>query len=509
MSAKRQDSNLPLQQILCDEASEILYKATDLDRAGDQEAAMRLYTQGRSKLMNGLALSFAPHERQVAAANEAKMKRHLELVNERMEKIKSDLEANAPKSWFSNTFGFSSAPAPAPSPPVAPAPPPAPAPAPIQTPAYQPTLVAAAAAAASAPPASVTHPAPRVPSATRAGRGRGGGGGVAVTRPQPTVPTRPPVSNSRSTRTGAPSSSFPSIPGVDREMIERIMTEIVDRNPGVGWDDIAGLTAAKQAIQEIIILPSLRPDVFTGIRAPPKGVLLYGPPGTGKTMLAKAIASESKMTFFNISASSLMSKWVGEGEKMVRALFAVARHLQPAVIFVDEIDSLLSQRRDNENDAARRVKTEFLVQFDGVRAASDDRILVLGATNTPWTLDEAARRRLVKRIYIPLPNAAARTALIQNLLKDQKIALLDKDMKKLVNITDGYSGSDLKALCSEAAMQPIRELGTNLVSTPIDSVRSIVFEDFKIALQVIRPSVSPQHMIDYDRWSQQFGTIGS
>lgn len=291
-------------------------------------------------------------------------------------------------------------------------------------------------------------------------------------------------------------------------MVERILNEVIDRNPGVRWDDIAGLYAAKQAIQEIIILPSLRPDVFTGIRAPPKGVLLYGPPGTGKTMLAKAIASESKMAFFNISASSLMSKWVGDGEKMVRALFAVARYMQPSVIFIDEIDSILSERSNTDNEASRRVKTEFLVQFDGARTSAEERILVLGATNTPWTLDEAARRRLVKRIYIPLPDPDARRALIIGLLTGQKAKLSDADLSKLIKSTEGYSGSDLKALCSEAAMGPIRGIA-DLLSVPIDSVRPITLKDFSEALRIIRPSVSREHLDAYERWSQDFGTRGA
>ena len=155
----------------------------------------------------------------------------------------------------------------------------------------------------------------------------------------------------------------------------------MDRSPGVGWEAIAGLAVAKRTLMESVILPSLRPDIFTGLRAPPKGVLLYGPPGTGKTMLAKAVATETDAAFFSISASSLTSKWVGEGEKMVKALFSLARKLQPTVIFMDEIDSLLGARSKGEHDASRRLKTEFLVQLDGAATDGDDRILIIGATN--------------------------------------------------------------------------------------------------------------------------------
>ncbi|NXY92403.1 FIGL1 protein, partial [Alcedo cyanopectus] len=157
---------------------------------------------------------------------------------------------------------------------------------------------------------------------------------------------------------------------IEPKMVELIMHEIMDHGPPVNWDDIAGVEFAKATIKEIVVWPMLRPDIFTGLRGPPKGILLFGPPGTGKTLIGKCIACQSGATFFSISASSLTSKWVGEGEKMVRALFAVARCQQPAVIFIDEIDSLLSQRGDGEHESSRRIKTEFLVQLDGAATSS-------------------------------------------------------------------------------------------------------------------------------------------
>jgi fidgetin-like protein 1 len=144
-------------------------------------------------------------------------------------------------------------------------------------------------------------------------------------------------------------------------MVELIENEIMERQPKVSWSDIAGLEFAKKTIQEIIIWPMLRPDIFKGIRAPPRGVMFFGPPGTGKTLLGKAIAAQSKSTFMSISASTLTSKWVGEGEKMVRTMFAIAAIHQPTVIFIDEIDSLLCARNENDMESSRRIKTEFLV----------------------------------------------------------------------------------------------------------------------------------------------------
>lgn len=190
---------------------------------------------------------------------------------------------------------------------------------------------------------------------------------------------------------------------IEPRMVELIRSEIMDSSAPICWDDIAGLEFAKTIIKEVVVWPLLRPDIFTGLRRPPKGILLFGPPGTGKTLIGKCIASQSGSTFFSISASSLTSKWIGDGEKMVRALFAVARCHQPAVIFIDEIDSLLSQRSETEHESSRRIKTEFLVQLDGAATEDEDRILVIGATNRPQELDEAARRRFVKRLYIPLP----------------------------------------------------------------------------------------------------------
>ncbi|KAG1950598.1 fidgetin-like protein [Pimephales promelas] len=290
------------------------------------------------------------------------------------------------------------------------------------------------------------------------------------------------------------------------KIIELIMSEIMDHGPPVAWDDIAGLEFAKATIKEIVVWPMLRPDIFTGLRGPPKGILLFGPPGTGKTLIGKCIACQSGATFFSISASSLTSKWVGEGEKMVRALFAIARCHQPAVIFIDEIDSLLSQRTDGEHDSSRRIKTEFLVQLDGAATSAEDRILVVGATNRPQEIDEAARRRLSKRLYIPLPEAEARRKIVINLMSREKSQLTADEMEKVMQGTEGYSGADMTQLCREAALGPIRSICLSDITTITEEqVRPILYGDFQEALKTVRPSVSSKDLELYEEWNKTFG----
>ena len=227
---------------------------------------------------------------------------------------------------------------------------------------------------------------------------------------------------------------------------------------------------------------------------------------TGKTLIGKAIAYESGATFFSISSSSLTSKWIGEGEKLVRVLFAVAAYRQPAVIFIDEIDSLLTQRKSDENEASRRIKTEFLIQLDGTGTSGQGRVLVIGATNRPQELDEAARRRFTKRLYIPLPEIDDREALIRVLLKTNHHLLSDNDIRALAKETEGFSGADLKALSTDAAMGPIRQLGAKALEVNISDVPPISYRHFRQSLKGLKPSVSPDDLVQYVEWDKIFGT---
>ncbi|OVA09515.1 AAA+ ATPase domain [Macleaya cordata] len=298
---------------------------------------------------------------------------------------------------------------------------------------------------------------------------------------------------------------------LEPRLIEHVSNEIMDRDPNVRWNDIAGLEHAKKCVTEMVIWPLLRPDIFKGCRSPGRGLLLFGPPGTGKTMIGKAIAGEAKATFFYISASSLTSKWIGEGEKLVRALFGVACCRQPAVIFVDEIDSLLSQRKsEGEHESSRRLKTQFLIEMEGFDSGSE-QILLIGATNRPQELDEAARRRLTKRLYIPLPSADARAWIIRNLLeKDGLFNLSKEDITVICNLTEGYSGSDMKNLVKDASMGPLREAmrqGTEITKLQKEDMRAVTLQDFESSLQEVRPSVSLSELGTYEVWNNQFGSL--
>ncbi|XP_039446625.1 spastin isoform X2 [Culex pipiens pallens] len=362
------------------------------------------------------------------------------------------------------------------------------------------------------PKPAATPPAIRrqfsIPSGSpirKASNGYGHSGGKN-TPPRSKTPLGTAPSNNQS---GQQQQQQITVKGVEPKLVQIIMDEIVEGGAKVEWQDIAGQEVAKQALQEMVILPSVRPELFTGLRTPAKGLLLFGPPGNGKTLLARAVATECSATFFSISAATLTSKYVGDGEKLVRALFSVAREMQPAIIFIDEVDSLLAERSSGEHEATRRLKTEFLVQFDGLPANSEaDKIVVMAATNRPQELDEAALRRFPKRVYVTLPDLDTRELLLRRLLEKQNSPLDDADLKRLAMLTEGYSGSDLTALAKDAALEPIRELNVEQVKhMDPTKLRSIRESDFHNSLKRIRRSVAPHSLAAYEKWLQDFGDV--
>ncbi|KAA6395858.1 MAG: putative Protein SAP1 [Streblomastix strix] len=298
----------------------------------------------------------------------------------------------------------------------------------------------------------------------------------------------------------------------DKKSVDIIQKEIIWDNSGLGvtFDDVIGLEGLKGLLREMVVFPIQRPDLFTGLRAPPRGLLLFGPPGTGKTLVAKALANDAQARFFSISAASLTSKWVGESEKMVQALFSVAAVAQPSIIFIDEIDSLLTQRGDQENEASRRLKTEIFIQMDGVSTAADDHVILIGATNRPFDLDDAVLRRLSRRVYLPLPDKSGRKKLIKVLLdkhgQDQHSITKDQ-LDDLADNTKFFSNADLMQLCKDAAFGPIRELdGTDFQNISKSSIRKINLADFTRALHNVKPTADQKLIKKYQQWNEQFGS---
>jgi len=319
---------------------------------------------------------------------------------------------------------------------------------------------------------------------------------------------------------------------------------IVTEKPNVKWDDVAGLGAAKEALKEAVILPVKFPQFFTGKRKAWSGFLLYGPPGTGKSFLAKAVATEADSTFFSISSSDLVSKWMGESEKLVNQLFSMARDQSPSIIFIDEIDALCGSRGEGgESEASRRIKTEILVQMQGV-GNEGGRVLVLAATNTPYQLDQAVRRRFDKRIYIPLPEEHARSHMFKVHVGDTPHELTQEDFDSLGAHSEGFSGSDIDHVVKDVLYEPVRKTqeATHFMTvqqpdgkpphfvpcspgnpqawaSSLEQLSSlgygvqvmppmITVNDFRKVLLRARPTVAKKDLEDHERFTKEFGEEG-
>ena len=272
-------------------------------------------------------------------------------------------------------------------------------------------------------------------------------------------------------------------------------------------------------------------------------IFTFQPPGTGKSYLAKAVATEADSTFFSVSSSDLVSKFLGESERLVKNLFEMARANKPAIIFIDEVDSMCSTRDSSSaSEASNRIKTEFLVQMQGV-GVDNDGILVLGATNIPWGLDAAIRRRFEKRIYIPLPDELARKRLFELHVGNTPTTLTDNDFSQLAKLTENYSGSDISVAVREALMEPIRKVQSadhyKYISNTVDGVTyndfltpcrpmdrgamemnwatvpgdkliepQVTHFDFEKALANARPSVNADDLKRFQDFTNDFGQEG-
>ncbi|MHA2037778.1 MAG: AAA family ATPase [Promethearchaeota archaeon] len=325
-------------------------------------------------------------------------------------------------------------------------------------------------------------------------------GGPSARRSRP-IDTTKGVDVSSSDTTGVSSE--------EQELIDMISGTIVTESPKVNWEDIAGLENVKQALREAIVLPIAKPELFTGARRPWSGILLFGPPGCGKTLLAKAAATECRATFFSASSADLLSKWLGESEKLISALFKIARLKAPSLIFMDEIDSVATKRGEgSESGGERRVKTQLLSEIQGLKSTHDKPLLVLGATNRPWDIDNAMLSRFEKRVQVPLPDMKARAGIFKIHTEGVNTALTDEDFIELSVRSEGYSGRDIANVCREVIMLPIRELdmGGLLENSEQEvKVRDININDFKKTLKKVKPMTNKSLMKQYNGWAQEFG----
>ncbi|MBN2230448.1 MAG: AAA family ATPase [Candidatus Thorarchaeota archaeon] len=290
-----------------------------------------------------------------------------------------------------------------------------------------------------------------------------------------------------------------------KRLREMISDTIISERPNIKMSEVAGLQDAKQAISDAIITPMKHPELFKGkARQPWRGILFYGPAGCGKTLIAKAVASEVNATFFNVSAANIVSKWLGESERLVMHLFELARKNQPAIIFIDELDSIGVSRSGDDVGGERRMKTQLLTELQGLASNQNERVTVIGATNLPWEIDFALRSRFEKKLHVPLPDKAARAAILEIHMEEIEVSPA-VDYEELADLTEGYSGRDISIVCREASMEPIRDLqrsGRMDDEREILDIRPVSRDDFLSAIENIRPATPPEDVRRYIDWAE-------
>mmetsp|Transcript_23140 Transcript_23140/g.54999 ORF Transcript_23140/g.54999 Transcript_23140/m.54999 type:complete len:386 (-) Transcript_23140:63-1220(-) len=261
----------------------------------------------------------------------------------------------------------------------------------------------------------------------------------------------------------------------------------------ITFEDIGGLADEKKRLRELVVLPFSRPDLFSSgkLLRPPKGVLLYGPPGTGKTMLAKAIARETKAVFLNLNMSTLQDKWFGESQKLVKAVFTFAWKVQPAIVFIDEVDAFLRERKDGQYETSTNMQSEFMALWDGIGTNNNAQVVVVGATNRPWAIDKAILRRMPRHFLIDIPGLDQRREIVRKLLEEEKTEE-GLDLTAIAAATEGYSGSDLKELCRAAMLAPVEDLmrEEQRTNTKADSfqLRPLATTDILAARSLVTPT---------------------
>jgi len=285
---------------------------------------------------------------------------------------------------------------------------------------------------------------------------------------------------------------------------------IVTERPMVNWDQVVGLDVAKKAVKEAIVYPVQRPDLYP--LGWPRGILLFGPPGCGKTLLAAAVATEIDANFYSIDAASIMSKWLGEAEQNVAKLFSATRKAanegKTAIVFVDELDSLMGKGSANDVGGEVRVKNQFLKEMDGITDKGKNlHIYVIGATNKPWDLDWAFVRRFQKRILVPLPDGATRLNMLEHYASNLIVGT-GVDLSELARLTEGFSGSDIRDVCQSAQLSLIGEFFESGKAQDKEAKpRPLTMKDFRQILEQRRPSVSLEMLTEYTKWSEAFKAL--
>ena len=284
-----------------------------------------------------------------------------------------------------------------------------------------------------------------------------------------------------------------------KEITPTAVREVFIESPNIPWTDVGGLKPVVTEIREAIEWPLTQSEAFKriGIK-PPRGILLYGPPGCGKTLLAKAVVTESEANFISVKGPEILSKWVGESEKAIREVFRKARLAAPTIVFFDEIDSLTPIRgMSSDSNVTERVISQLLTELDGLIELKD--IIVIAATNRPDIVDPALLRpgRFDRLIYVNPPNQKGRLEIFKIYTRDMPLAS-DVVLKELASITEGFVGSDIESLCREAGMLALRE---NF------DIESVTMEHFKVALEKIKPTVTPDVAKYYEKITETFKRI--
>ncbi|CAB1450606.1 unnamed protein product [Pleuronectes platessa] len=299
----------------------------------------------------------------------------------------------------------------------------------------------------------------------------------------------------------------------DPHLLDMVTSEIVQQGPPVDWCDIAGLELAKATLKEEVLWPILRPDMFSSLGPTPRCLLLFGPRGSGRTLLGRCLASQLGAPFLQLSGSTLATKWLADGEKIIRASFLVARCRQPSVLFISEVDMLLSAHLSEESPI-NRLKGELLGQLDSLLMGSGEdgsnQVLVVCSTSRPQDMDEGLRRYFARRVLVPLPDSAARHQIVSQLLaqSQHKYCLSEEELALLVQRTEGFSGLDLARLCQEALVGLLHVSAQGMDMTGMMSrgqIRPLTYQDFESVFCKFQASISQKEIDTYTEWNKMFG----